>query len=195
MNLKILFFVLFVISLKSYSQNICGTTAPINYQTFENNFKQQSTNEYCINISFHIVKKANGSGGFSASDIPNLLELLNEDYNQYGIYFNEMTIDSISNDIYYDLEYSENNRDILNNLFNENDEPNSIDLFLVGSITKNTSDGPFPLSGIASDVLSTDLVIKNIRALSNTTTHELGHTLNLLHTHEEKYGIENIERS
>jgi len=197
MKLKLLFIIFLITPFLINSQTSCGTTAPQNYQLFKNGpSKQQASNNiFCIDIAFHIVREEDGSGGFNASNTGNIIQILNEDYNQYGIFFNETGVDFISNDNFHDLVYEEDDRSILDALFNENNNPNAIDFYLVGSLERIDNDGRIRvLAGVASDVLSSDLIVRNSSALTNTSTHEIGHAFNLLHTHEDKYGIENIER-
>lgn len=112
MKTKLLFAITLFFSLSLYSQESCGTTTPLNYQQFENvPSKQQASNDiFCINISFHIVRETNGSGGFPTSNIDNIIQILNEDYNQYGIFFNEVGVDFISDDDFYDLVYTDEDR-------------------------------------------------------------------------------------
>lgn len=196
MKTKLLFAITLFFSLSLYSQESCGTTTPLNYQQFENvPSKQQASNDiFCINISFHIVRETNGSGGFPTSNIDNIIQILNEDYNQYGIFFNEVGVDFISDDDFYDLVYTDEDRSMLDALFSQNNDANAIDFYLVGSLTLIDDGVTRILAGVASSVLSSDLIVRNSSALSNTSTHEIGHALNLLHTHEIFYGIENITR-
>jgi hypothetical protein len=51
------------------------------------------------------------------------------------------------------------------------------------------------VTGTAVEIPSNHLVIRNDRALSSTSPHEVGHCLDLYHTHETAFGTENINGS
>lgn len=64
-------------------------------------------------------------------------------------------------------------------------------LVIVNNINYSSSSVP----GIANGVGSKAFVVDKDYALMSTSPHELGHCLNLLHTHSQTYGIETIPRT
>lgn len=173
MRTKILFLTILIgfISINKINAQQCGTPMSGSNQEFSStNSKKSLYNEsICINVFFHIVRQSNGTGGFNSSNIDLIVEDLNEYYNPFDIYINKQGVDFIDNSTYYDLTSNE-----FNSLIGINNSSNSINFYLVNSA---------PYAGRAEAILSKNLVVYNSYALSPTSAHELGHCLNLWHTH------------
>lgn len=149
-----------------------------------------------VPIRPHILRRANGTGGYSLASLNNVMALTNKYYLQNGngiqFYFSGTTPDYIDNDALYSQyrigidDATTASRDAQNALnqyhVNKFDNPN------VGGYAR------FPANNIAS----TRTVILNQSGdddLGNRVVpHELGHTFNLLHTHETAYGNELVTR-
>ena len=200
-TMKKFVFLFYLISLNYalIAQNsACGTETPTNYQTYERTRAQRGYDitdvhyqhlPICINVYYHIVRKSNGTGGFDVNNLSNVTDILNEAYNPNEIYINYISYDYIDNDNYYTLDphqYSSTDY-YYDNLFSTNRKTNAINIYLVGSLE-------YGIAGRAR-IGNNVFAIENDFALTSTMPHELGHCLNLLHTHETYYGVENIPRT
>ena len=173
MKIKILLLTILIgiISINKINAQQCGTPTGGTNQEFASTNNKSSLNDesICINVFFHIVRQSNGTGGFNSSNIDLIVDDLNEYYNPFDIYINKQGVDFIDNSTYYNLTSNE-----FNSLIGINNSSNSINFYLVNS-------APYP--GRAEAILSKSLVVYNSYALSPTSAHELGHCLNLWHTH------------
>ena len=174
--MKLKFLLLSLLLSLGYStqgQESCGTPAssiPQHFEDDEENLSARTTPEgLCINVFFHIVRESNGSGGFNPANINTIVQNLNEVFNPHRIYINNLGVDFINSSTYYNLASNE-----FNGLISTNNVSNAINFYLVNSA---------PYAGRAQDILSKNLVVVNNSALSPTSPHELGHCLNLWHTH------------
>ncbi|WGF92528.1 hypothetical protein [Aequorivita marisscotiae] len=122
----------------------------------------------CVNISFHIVRNSNGSGGFPSQSLEYIIDNLNAVYDPFNIYLNNNGFNYINSSTYYNL--NDINYD---NLVQTNNDPNAINFYLVNYASFKGKAG----------ILSNYLVVVNQYALETTAAHELGHSLNLFHTH------------
>ncbi|MGV8947694.1 MAG: T9SS type A sorting domain-containing protein [Lutibacter sp.] len=160
--------------LNGFSQE-CGTPSNSPNQNFSSQILNKggaylNEDSYCINIKFHIVRETNGTGGFNPSNIETLVSNLNQVYNPVNIHINNIGYDYIDNSNYYNLTVAG-----FNSLIAINNTSNSINFYLVNSY------GSY--AGQAQDIPSTNLVVVNDYAFLSTSEHELGHCLNLYHTH------------
>jgi len=199
--MKKFIFVFYLISLNYtlIAQNFsCGTDIPTNYQTYERTRAQRGYDltdihyqhlPICINVYYHIVRKSNGTGGFDINNnLSDVTDVLNEAYNPNEIYINSIGYDYIDNDDYYIYDpHQYSSIHYYDDLFSINRKANAINIYLVGSL----EDGIAGRATVGNNVIA----IRNDFALTSTMPHELGHSLNLLHTHEIYYGVENIPRT
>lgn len=149
-----------------------------------------------VPIRPHIIRKSDGTGGYSMASLNNVMALTNKYYLQNGVgiqfYFAGTTPDYIDNDVLY-AQYRQDTDDAtvaprdVNNALNQYyiHQFNTIGL---GGYAK------FP----ANNVASTRTIILDENSdddMGNRLVpHELGHTFNLLHTHEPYYGYELVTR-
>ena len=123
---KILFTPIILLLFQSYlrAQNFCLT--PPNSESSLNmmlNKRNQLNESYILRIYFHVIRRTNGTGGQSLSDVREAFDILNNDFNSHNIFFcwnNE--IDFIDNDDFFDSP----NTDI----FNINNHDDGIDVYL-----------------------------------------------------------------
>ncbi|WP_346085009.1 M43 family zinc metalloprotease [Sphingobacterium ginsenosidimutans] len=165
------------------SDLLCGTNGDVPNQAFEKNlsaFSRQAllSNTYCIKIVFYIVRDNNGVGGFNAADIPTIMRNLNDAYNPHNIFLYHVGVEYINNSTYVDLDVNANNNEFPG-LISSKSSSNAINFYLVNSIF--SSQGSY--AGMAENIPSRNLVVANQSALSTTSAHEVGHCLNLFHTH------------
>jgi hypothetical protein len=166
-----LFFYLFVCLSKINAQE-CGFEEPKNYETYESkkgDLSSSSTPNYCINLAFRILRDNDGTNAaFNPSDIPQALAILNQAFAPHSISFVQVgTFDYINNTNFN--HYSPNT--ILPSQI-----PNAINIYFIKDF------GTLDIGGVGNN---THVYIKGSLGLAvDKIAHEVGHCLNLLHTHE-----------
>jgi hypothetical protein len=148
--------------------SINGTSTP---NTSTNN------NQYWVKIYYHIVRRTDQTGGFSASQLCNITSRLNQDFNPYGIYFatTGTGFSYLNNDSFFDLTASSSTP------FSVNAPSDAINIYLVNSYTPQNS-GSLNIAGCANGIPSSAFWIVN-NEIFNAISHEMGHCLGLYHTH------------
>ena len=109
--------------------------------------------------------------------------------NQHQIFFNNVGINHIQNDTYYNIDDNGDDEGVteFNGLISLNDnDPNAINLYIVNDAESFGGRAQRP---------GNSTVIASSSVLSTTNAHEIGHNFGLLHTHSTASGTENIERS
>ncbi len=109
-----------------------------------------------------------------------IISRLNQDFSAHNISFNNFGSDFIDNSTYIEVYPSE-----FDNLIAINNNPNAINIYLVNSAVG--------FIGKAAKVLSQSIVITKEYSDSGIISHEMGHCLNLLHTHSTQFGVENAD--
>ncbi len=149
-----------------------------------------------VPIRPHIIRKADGTGGYTMASLNNVMALTNKYYLQNGngiqFYFSGTTPDYIDNDALF-TQYRQNIDDAT---VAPHDVANALNQYYINQFD-NTSLGGyarFPVDNVAS----TRTIILNENydddMGNRLVPHELGHTFNLLHTHEPAYGYERVTR-
>lgn len=169
----------------------CGTVSPTNYQTFERTKQERGFDrasiqlhpEICLNVYYHIVRNSNGTGnGITENTLAQMTNLLNIEFNPHNLFFNQLGFDYIDNSTYFNLQELE-----FDPLVQINNQADAINVYIVDTA---------PFNGQANGIGSQALVIPKLNVLKATLPHEVGHCLNLLHTHDTLiYGAENIPRT
>ncbi|ATA73461.1 hypothetical protein CGC49_09350 [Capnocytophaga sp. H4358] len=160
----------------------CGTMGDFSNQPFELSTKFSTSKSlqkmyHCVNIVFYIVRNDNGNGGYNVANIPAIMRNLNDVFNEHNIYLFNKDVKFINSSVFFDLQIGSNSE--FPNLIYSNNSSNAINFYLVNSI----SNGANEYAGVAEGIPSKNLVVANNYALSPTSAHELGHCLNLFHTH------------
>jgi hypothetical protein len=129
----------------------------------------------CVNVYFHIIRNSNGTGGgITPSQIPQLLNILNEAFNPHNILISNAGQDFIDNDAYA-LEFNDGE---FNALTATQNVPNAVNIYLLPV-------NPLQYAGRASAIPGRNLVVGIDYISTSTLPHELGHCLNLFHTHHQ----------
>lgn len=174
----------------------CGTVTPatpLNYSSLVGmQDARPELEELCLNVAFHIVTATTSTGANHGVDVHEIIERLNEDYASTNISFTmnyngqKEAVDIIRNSNYLDiLERGNSDPYNFDNLVTINHDPNAINVYLVDRMHTIFND---EVQGRGL-ILSRRLVIMKSAAVKPVISHEVGHCLNLYHTHEEKFGI------
>ncbi|MDB9873771.1 M43 family zinc metalloprotease [Flavobacteriaceae bacterium] len=185
-----LILLIFTLWQTSYAfAQVCGTPEPIlNSQTPRINNSNNNITSVCLNVFFHIIRDNSGSGGINENQLTLIIDDLNSQYNNLDIFFVNNGFDFIDNTNYQNIGDSTE----ASNLAQVNNFPDSINYYIVNSLW-NTPGGF--ITGTAISIPSNNLVIRRDRVLTPTSQHEVGHCLNLYHTHETFEGVESIDGS
>ena len=142
-----------------------------------------------IPITFHVVRRDDGSGGMSRDRQILALKDLNDRYEQVGLKFfryrsgGDYYTHYINSDLYY---FGTNNGAMFTQLRNEGHVPNTLNAYFV----PNTG-----LCGLADfspsqlGVIVDDACVA-VPGNASTFAHEVGHYFDLYHTHEVAFGAE-----
>jgi hypothetical protein len=177
--------VLLFLNYSLYAQLQCGTESTTNTTYQRNAAKSYSVRSldgvnFCVNVYFHILRNDAGQTSIPSYYTGAMLDKLNEDYEQYNISFKSLGTGYINNSAYTNDGVGVYGGNI-DQLFDTNDHPNAIDIYIA-----EKSDW----AGRADGVLSKDFVIHKDYAITGIVSHEMGHCLNLYHTHELQFGRE-----
>ena len=171
--------------LPAFGQIDCQTPAvtnPSNEKLYRQSLKKPNTttNEsYFLRVFFHVLRKSNGTGGQSYANVLRSFQILNADFNPYRIYFvwND-SIDYIDDtDKYYYPSA---------NIFQQNNHINGIDIYLYPDDVVRSSGGMANGVGMSSEFYVAGKPKKAPELsyiTSHVISHEMGHVLNLWHTH------------
>lgn len=164
------------------AQDICGTPAITSFENVKKLFSHQkrtANSTYALRLYFHVIRSSSGTGGVSSSNVSNAYNRLNYDFNDHGIFFFwDENIDYIDNNTYYDSIPD-------TKIFNVNSHSNGIDIYLFPAFPNYSHS----FSGLANGIgmNSEYLVVGNFNGtpacMTSTISHEMGHVLNLWHTH------------
>lgn len=172
-------------SFTGYSQN-CGTEPTpeqIKYLDKTKEKRQYYTghkskmNATRIPVQIHMIRRSNGTGGLSSSQVTSVINNMNSYFANANIEFYQcQAINYINSSTYYDFNTSNEGA-----LAGSNDVLNVINIYFFNSITTGT----FALCGYTRLPPSTDRIfMANSCAMNGTTmTHEMGHYFSLYHTH------------
>lgn len=132
-----------------------------------------------IGITPHIVRRSDGSGGLSDTQLLDAIEYLNESYADLNVtFFIADGIKYISNDTYFDFDSSQEGQ-----LTGENNVDNTINIYFFNSLSSGASAlcgyAYFPTTGRDHVMMANGCTTNR----GSTLPHEIGHYLNLYHTH------------
>lgn len=169
---------LFSVNGQAYCTTPCNSS---NFLSTLSSFNSVA-NSYQIRVVAHIVRRTNGTGGMTMSELNTAMSILNQDYNPHNICFTLVNQDYINNDSYYDGA-------INISIFSVNSTANAIDMYFL----PNTCPTP---GGRAQNIVAKAFVSGGTwttnppNAVVNTShiiSHEMGHCLGLFHTHHGTY--------
>ena len=174
---------------------LCGTPAP--EHPFELGIEQSTSavlnthGPVCINVRFHIIHNSDGTEAFNLPNTDAILDRLNRIYNPHQIHFISAGENQINHNPYINLESQNEANSLLRSRYNVR---NAINFFIVNALWRNSDDSE--TVGTTLGTLPTNsMVVGRNWVLTDTAVHEMGHCLGLYHTHETKFGREEIPRT
>ena len=184
-RLLLTFACLLAFVFKSFAQDLCGTPAITNIENvrkLSSPQKRSANSNYLLRLYFHVVRKSNGTGGVSTSIVNSAYNRLNSDFNSHGIFFVwDEVIDTINNNTYY----LNNRPDTCTSIFYKKNHANGIDIYLF----RESSTSAILWAGKANGVgMNSEILIAGNdngtpACMTSIISHEMGHVLNLWHTH------------
>ncbi|WP_299222414.1 zinc-dependent metalloprotease [uncultured Aquimarina sp.] len=169
-------------------------------QSKKRNFINQNNNTYSIKLKPHIIRRSNGTGGLSQSELLASLTQLASIYIPIGITFEFCEANFIDdNEIFDELIAFSNEECTMGNQYRD---PTAINVFYapnaVGCLNffpncgNPNCSGTFPVNWAYFPSSENEWVVMNNSFATQdlTLSHEIGHFFNLLHTNQRN----NIER-
>lgn len=195
-NRNLLLIGLFICHLNFIFGQVCGTPHPENPTIYpqrslsnqQRALDRSTSIPLCVDVFFHIVRNSDGSNAFTLPNTDEIVRELNQFYSPHNIIINNSGIEFINNFNYVNIDDATEAR----NLGQVSNRRNAINYYIVETLW-NTDNGF--VTGTANSIPSNNLVIRNDRILTSTSSHELGHCINLLHTHETARGVEALNGS
>ncbi|QEC53764.1 putative secreted protein (Por secretion system target) [Anseongella ginsenosidimutans] len=129
---------------------------------------------HIVRLYFHIVRRTNGSGGLTTSQVNTALSILRNDFSNTEICFIEKGRSFVNSDYYYDFYTDPAAK--FPQLINVNHQSDAINIYLLPP-------SGWPGAGKAQGIRTNALVVDGYMALTSVITHEVGHCLGLYHTH------------
>ena len=177
----LLFFVLIVFQ-EVKSQTFCFTpTNSVNSEFDPASLRSVNVAEsYCLRIYVHVIRRSDGTGGQTESEVNEALNFLDIDFNPHNIYFHwDGVIDYIDDNSYYSSPSTA--------IYSVNNHSDGIDIYLFddSSAAGGRANGvgessEFWVSGTFWNDPFGSLV------KSHVISHEMGHVIFLWHTHHQE---------
>lgn len=166
----------------SSAQPYCLTPTKSNKTKFRQSFQNRiAQNSYYLKIYVHIIRRSDGTGGYNAIDLDEILGYLDEAYNPHNIFFEwDDNIDFIDDDLWAAGPGVFFGDEAIYQVNNHND---GIDIYL---FPETAGGGSGRANGVGE---SSEFWVAGTRsgygpaAKSTLIAHEMGHVLNLWHTH------------
>ncbi len=165
----------------------CGTTAGVEtvFPQSSGSFQQNCVENCSVNVCFHIIRRTDGTGGITNAQLFQVRQILNSDFNWFGINFNYLPNKIIQSDTWF------NANDIgaapgfgsFDALIAVDPDPNAINVYL--GPKENDGKGQAGTSPSRSMVMTgskTWAGVNSYYPITHAISHEMGHCLGLLHT-------------
>ncbi|MCK9448033.1 MAG: hypothetical protein M0Q41_03545 [Bacteroidales bacterium] len=163
-----------------YPQTFCLTPPTSDFSAFNQSIlNMDEEGPFYLRIYVHFIRKSDGTGGQSVSDVYEALSYLDQDFNPHNIFFVwDCVIDYIDDDIYYNSEGT-------SAIFNVNSHTDGIDIYLFRDNPPPDPTG----NGLAQGIGATAFYVfgnfwnppYNPLVRSHIISHEMGHCINLWH--------------
>jgi hypothetical protein len=179
----------FSFNFSAFSQGFCYTDSnvPDFLRTIspDQYVYSKSTDTYAVRVFFYIIRKSNGEGGVTQEEVKATFNILNSDYQPYGICFETWGIAEIHNSgIYWKnaKDFRTTNGKFVD--FNAQSHSYAIDIYVFaeesnikGGKAAGNPGSAIVIGGTYNNGYSIESVIP-----SHLISHEIGHCLGLFHT-------------
>ena len=182
---RFLWAVLLAFSVNVQAQECATPASPNRSFNHVNKSFLQASNPICINVAFHIVRESNGQNGFNVAQINDVVSNLNDAFNPHNISINKVSTDYIDDSDYFDLNLSLAAPKNFSDLKQVNNVQNALDFYIVNTIDRPNNNGI--IQGVAESIIGLNVAVRKSQVLRQTSAHEIGHCLNLYHTHHGTY--------
>ena len=167
---------------KLSAQTICFTPETSSNSGYSEQIRAMNEDgPFYLKIYVHVIRRSDGTGGPTLEQIEQGLEFLDTDYNPHNIFFvHPCAIDYIDNDDYFE--------DTGDYIFEVNNHQDGIDIYLFDETA--TAGGKANGVGESSEFWVSGtfwLTPFGFLVPSHVMSHEMGHVINLWHTH---HGVE-----
>lgn len=182
-----------LISLRA-QPTTCGTILDDTQIAFEagitDSLSELKPIKHTLNITLHIVNDENGNRGIDMSVINQAVSELNIGFEKVELQFRIDNINDIANYHFNDLQRGDQEQDLLVQYYSVN----TINLYLVSALHNESNNDIcaftyYPSANIDAVFIDKDCL--NGRQL----VRQIGHFLNLYHTHETQFGNELVDKS
>jgi PKD repeat protein len=202
----ILYFSAALLSLSIFSQSVsadeeCGTVVTPEVVALQQSLAgvlngpegpggMQAVSHFDVPITFHVVRRTDGTGGLSDVRLNLALRDLNQQYEQVGMRFfrqrigDEYYLHEIHSDNFY---FNTNSSSMYNQLRQQGPVVNTVNIWFAPN-TGLCGLSSFPNAGIQGTIM--DNACSGVSGNNSTFPHELGHYFFLYHTHETAFGAE-----
>lgn len=146
----------------------------------------RSQSDYWIKVYFHIVRKDNGDGGYDATRIPNLINILDEAFNPHKIYFDYECATSYIDDTERVTNGGRVRADLWCEWENIAMPTDGINIFIIANNSGIEANALGIASGIPGNfmvLVSSHISNYNADIESTTIIHEMGHLFGMYHLH------------
>ncbi len=200
--------ILFLVSIFSVSFSAiagngdCGTVMPANYQHATSEaerlsgvFASPRAGIKYVPIAYHIVQKADGSGGASLQTVFETNCELNKSFVHAQIYFFIREIDTIKSNTLWAMDDGSGgtNYQAGYSAFSNYNRSNTCNVYITGQLPGLCGFATYPGSGVNGGGMFLNKGCCGTNA--KTIPHEMGHYLNLPHTFDNSSGTEYVDGS
>ncbi len=155
----------------------------------------QAITQFDVPVTFHVVRRSDGTGGLSDIRLNNALRDLNQQYEQVGMRFFRLRLggDYYLHEIHSDNFYfNTNSGSMYDQLRQQGPVSNTVNIWFAPN-TGLCGLSSFPNSGVQGTIM--DNACSGVSGNSSTIAHEVGHYFFLYHTHETAFGAECTDSS
>jgi hypothetical protein len=143
-----------------------------------------------LSISVFIVKNKI-LPDFSTPLVNTAVNSLNGYFTSIGLTFRICSIDTVENYQFDDLDMNDNEKDLLI----QNSKPNTINLYLVSTLTDTKDSYATGHTFMPGDIGKNSIFIRKSLIQGTELVHQMGHFLGLYHTYETQFGAELVNGS
>ncbi len=170
----------------------CGTELFPNQVNFESTFTDSINNliklNRTLNISIFIIEDEGGETGVNMADVNSMVALLNQAFLPVAVSFRIASTENIDNYHFNDVTKDENAKD----LAIQYHHPKTINLYLAGHVYQTLNAEVCAFTYYPAD--NKDVIVLGKQCIAGAVLIEqIGHMLNLYHTHETAFGNERVD--